>query len=363
MLETLEALEKSYQDLQQQLYDPEIVSDQQKVIAISKKVQGLEEAHQLYQEYKKVSSEQKEAEEIIATESDGDMIALAKEQLSAAQEQIPALEEKIKIALLPKDPNDDKNIFLEIRPAAGGDEAGLFAAELLKAYMLYAQTQGWKTEIIENQYSDIGWVKFVMVKMSWDKVYSKMKFESGVHRVQRIPATESQWRVHTSTITVAIMPEAEDVEFEINPNDVQMDTYAASSAGGQNANKNQTWVRLHHLPTGTIVTIGDSKSQLQNKDKARSVLRARLYQIELDKKQAEEREKRWAQIGGGDRSEKIRTYNYPQDRITDHRIHHSRGNIPWVMMGQMEDIFDALILDYQNQMLGKPREVGESDDE
>ncbi len=363
MIETLEAIEKAYLDLQQQMYDPAVATDQQKVITISRKVQSLEPAHKLYQEYKKLLSEQKEAQEIIANESDEGMIELAKDQLTTAQEQIPEVEERIKIALLPKDPNDEKNIFLEIRPAAWGDEAGLFAAELLKWYMLYAQTHGWKTEIIENQYSDIGWVKFVMVKMSGEMVYSKMKFESGVHRVQRIPSTESQGRVHTSTITVAIMPEAEDVDFQINPQDVVMDTYAASSAGWQNANKNQTWVRLHHIPTGMIVNIGDSKSQMQNKEKAWEVLKARLYQIDVEKKQAEEREKRGVQIGTGERSEKIRTYNYPQDRVTDHRIHQSRGNIPWIMMGQLDDIFNALILDYQNQMLGKPRELGWDDDE
>ncbi len=363
MIETLEAIEKAYLDLQQQMYDPAVATDQQKVITISRKVQSLEPAHKLYQEYKKLLSEQKEAQEIIANESDEGMIELAKDQLTAAQQQIPEIEERIKIALLPKDPNDEKNIFLEIRPAAWGDEAGLFAAELLKWYMLYAQAHGWKTEIIENQYSDIGWVKFVMVKMSGDMVYSKMKFESGVHRVQRIPSTESQGRVHTSTITVAIMPEAEDVDFQINPQDVVMDTYAASSAGWQNANKNQTWVRLHHIPTGMIVNIGDSKSQMQNKEKAWEVLKARLYQIDVEKKQAEEREKRGVQIGTGERSEKIRTYNYPQDRVTDHRIHQSRGNIPWIMMGQLDDIFNALILDYQNQMLGKPRELGWDDDE
>lgn len=363
MIETLEAIEKAYLDLQQQMYDPAVATDQQKVITISRKVQSLEPAHKLYQEYKKLLSEQKEAQEIIANESDEGMIELAKDQLTAAQQQIPEIEERIKIALLPKDPNDEKNIFLEIRPAAWGDEAGLFAAELLKWYMLYAQAHGWKTEIIENQYSDIGWVKFVMVKMSGDMVYSKMKFESGVHRVQRIPSTESQGRVHTSTITVAIMPEAEDVDFQINPQDVVMDTYAASSAGWQNANKNQTWVRLHHIPTGMIVNIGDSKSQMQNKEKAWEVLKARLYQIDVEKKQAEEREKRGVQIGTGERSEKIRTYNYPQDRVTDHRIHQSRGNIPWIMMGQLDDIFNALILDYQNQMLGKPRELGWDDNE
>lgn len=217
--------------------------------------------------------------------------------------------------------------------------------------MLYAQKKGWKTEIIEQQYSDVGGVKFAMVKMSGDHVYSQMKFESGVHRVQRIPATESQGRVHTSTITVAIMPEVENVEFHINPNDVQMDTYAASSSGGQNANKNQTGVRLHHLPTGTIVTIGDSKSQMQNKEKAWSVLKARLYQVELDKKNDEERKVRGDQIGGGDRSEKIRTYNFPQDRVTDHRIKESRGNIPGIMMGEMDDIVHALIVHQQAEQM------------
>lgn len=362
MFDKLEWIEKTYLDLQNQMYDPEIATNQQKAREINKKLLDMEESFHLYQAYKKASAQKKEAEEIMATETDADMLALAKEQFSAAQWELPEIEEKLKVALLPKDPNDDKNIFFEIRPAAGGDEAWLFAAELLKAYMLYAQIQGWKTEIIENQYSDIGWVKFVMLKMSGEKVYSKMKFESGVHRVQRIPATESQGRVHTSTITVAIMPEVEDVEFEVNPNDVEMDTYAASSAGWQNANKNQTWVRLHHLPSGTIVTIGDSKSQMHNKEKAWSVLKARLYQTEMEKKTAEEREKRWVQIGSGDRSEKIRTYNFPQDRVTDHRIKQSWGNIPGIMLGNMDDIITALVLDNQAQLLGKPRNIG-SDDE
>lgn len=362
MFETLAWIEKAYLELQQQMYDPAVATDQQKVRDINKKMLSMEDAYNLFQIYKKALAAKKEAEELMVDESDAEMIALAKEQLAAAQQELPGIEEQLKVALLPKDPNDDKDSFLEIRPAAWWDEAGLFAAELLKAYMLYAQTQWWKTEIIENQYSDIGGVKFVMVKMSGDRVYSKMKFESGVHRVQRIPATESQWRVHTSTITVAIMPEVEDIDFKLDPNEVQMDTYAASSAGGQNANKNQTWVRLHHLPTGTIVTIWDSKSQMQNKEKAWAVLKARLYQVELDKKTAEERAARWMQIGTGERSEKIRTYNYPQDRVTDHRIKKSRGNIPWIMMWQFDDILNELILDHQAQMLGKPRDLG-SDDE
>lgn len=356
MLDKLLQIEQNYNDIQQQLMDPETLSDQKKLIELNKKSQGLQESYDLFQIYKKYTGQKKEAEEILANESDPDMVEMAKDQLNEANDQIAALEEKLKIALLPKDPNDDKNIFLEIRPAAGGDEAGLFAAELLKAYMLFAQKKGRKTEVIEQVYNDVWGIKFAMVKMSGDHVYSQMKFESWVHRVQRIPATESQGRVHTSTITVAIMPEVENVEFNINPNDVQMDTYAASSSGGQNANKNQTWVRLHHLPTGTIVTIGDSKSQLQNKEKAWSVLKARLYQVELDKKNEEERKIRGDQIGGGDRSEKIRTYNFPQDRVTDHRIKESRGNIPGIMMWEFDDIVNALILYNQAEMLKADQE-------
>lgn len=356
MLEKLEQIEKTYEEIHQQLMDPEILADQKRLIELNKKSQSLQESYDLYQEYKKYAGQKKEAEEIIGQENDKDMAEMAQDQLSEANDKLDEIESKLKIALLPKDPNDDKNIFLEIRPAAGGDEAGLFAAELLKAYMLYAQKKWRKSEIIEQVYNDVGGVKFAMVKMSGDHVYSQMKFESGVHRVQRIPATESQGRVHTSTITVAIMPEVENIEFHIDPNDVQMDTYAASSAGGQNANKNQTWVRLHHTPTGTIVTIGDSKSQMQNKEKARSVLKARLYQIDLDKKTEEERKVRWDQIGGGDRSEKIRTYNFPQDRVTDHRIKESRGNIPGIMLGEFDDIISALVMSHQAEMMRADRE-------
>lgn len=356
MLDKLLQIESTYKNIQEQLMDPETLSDQKKLIELNKKSQSLQEAYDLFQEYKKYTGQKKEAEDIINNESDADMLEMAKDQLSEANDKIAELEEKLKVALLPKDPNDDKDIFLEIRPAAGGDEAGLFAAELLKAYMLYAQKKGWKTEIIEQVYNDVGGIKFAMVKMAGDHVYSQMKFESGVHRVQRIPATESQGRVHTSTITVAIMPEVENVEFNIDPKDVQMDTYAASSAGGQNANKNQTWVRLHHIPTGTMVNIGDSKSQMQNKEKAWSVLKARLYQVEMDKKMEEERKVRGDQIGGGDRSEKIRTYNFPQDRVTDHRIKESWGNIPGIMMGDFDDIISALVLHHQSEMLKAEQE-------
>lgn len=351
MLDKLANIEKKYLELREQMMDPEIISDNKKSIQLSRDLSGMQEIYSLYQEYKKAHQQKKEAQEMIDTEQDPEMLEMAKEQLKEAEGFIEQLDKKIKVALLPKDPNDDKNIYLEIRPAAGGDEAGLFAAELLKMYLGYATKKWWKPEIVEQQLSDIGGVKFAMVKISWNSVYSIMKFESGVHRVQRIPATESQGRVHTSTVTVAIMPEAEDLDFQIDPKDVEMDVYAGSSSGGQNANKNQTGVRLRHIPSGLIVDIWDSKSQLHNKDKAWSVLKARLYQIELDKKTAETKSLRGDQIGNGDRSEKIRTYNFPQDRVTDHRIHQSWSNLPVFLTGEIDDMINALVLENQTRLL------------
>lgn len=353
MLDKLANIEKRYLELREQSMDPEIISDTKKSIAINKEISSMQDMYDLIQDYRKYEAQIQWAKEIINNESDAEMLEMAKEELKEWEQQLEIIDQKIKVELLPKDPNDDKNIFLEIRPAAWGDEAGLFAAELLKMYLGYATKKWRKTEIVEEQLSDIGGIKFVMVKISGNKVYSIMKFESGVHRVQRIPETESQGRVHTSTVTVAIMPEAEDIDFVIDPKDVEMDTYAASSSGGQNANKNQTGVRLRHIPSGLIVNIGDSKSQLQNKDKARSVLKARLYQIELDKKTAETKTLRGDQIGNGDRSEKIRTYNFPQDRITDHRIHQSWSNIPVFMTGEIEDMINALVLENQTRLLAE----------
>lgn len=351
MLDKLANIEKKYLELREQSMDPQIISDQKRSIQINKEIASMQELFDLIQTYRKYESQIQWAKEILSAESDADMLAMAKEELREWEAQLEELDKKIKIALLPQDPNDDKDIFLEIRPAAGGDEAWLFGAELLRMYLGYATRKWWKVEIMEEQLSDIGGVKFVMLKMSWKKVYSLMKFESWVHRVQRIPSTESQGRVHTSTVTVAIMPEAEDVDIKLDPKDVEMDTYAASSSWGQNANKNQTWVRLRHLPSGLIVTIGDSKSQLQNKDKARSVLKARLYQIELDKKTAETKSIRGDQIWSGDRSEKIRTYNFPQDRITDHRIHQSWSNLPVFMTGDIDDMIQALVVENQTRLL------------
>ncbi len=351
MLDKLSTIEKKYLELREQSMDPEIISDTKRSIQINKDISAMQTIYDLYQSYKKAHQLKQEAQDMIDTEQDTEMIDMAKEQLKETESILEDLDKKIKIELLPKDPNDDKNIFLEIRPAAGGDEAGLFAAELLRMYLGYAVKRWWKAEIEEEQLSDIGGIKFVTVKISGSSVYSIMKFESGVHRVQRIPTTESQGRVHTSTVTVAIMPEAEDLDFHIDPKDVEIDTYAGSTAWGQNANKNQTGVRLRHIPSGVIVNIQDSKSQMHNKEKAWSILKARLYQVELDKKNAETKSLRGDQIGNGDRSEKIRTYNFPQDRVTDHRIHQSWSNLPVFLTWEIQDMIDALVLENQTRLL------------
>ncbi len=353
MIEKLNWIIEKYEELMAKSISPEVIADPKESIRINKEISSMQERYDLAKEYTTLWNQLEEAKEILNTESDEEMLEIAKEQKKESEEKLVEVENKLKIALLPQDPNDDKNIFLEIRPAAGWDEAALFGAELLKMYLAFAQKKWWKPEIVEEQLTDIWWVKFVMVKISWDKVYSLMKFESGVHRVQRIPETESQGRVHTSTVTVAIMPEVDDVSIYIDPKDVTMDTYAASSSWWQNANKNQTWIRLHHIPTGIIVDIWDSKSQIKNKEKAFEVLKSRLYQIELDKQQKEQKELRWNQIWTWDRSEKIRTYNFPQDRITDHRIHKSWSNIPVILAGELDDVLNSLVVENQAMLLEK----------
>ena len=353
MIEKLNWIIEKYEELMAKSISPEVIADPKESIKINKEISSMQERYDLAKEYTTLWKQLEEAKEILNTESDEEMLEIAKEQKKDSEEKLTEVEGKLKIALLPQDPNDDKNIFLEIRPAAWWDEAALFGAELLKMYLSFAQKKWWKPEIVEEQLTDIWWVKFVMVKISWDKVYSLMKFESWVHRVQRIPETESQGRVHTSTVTVAIMPEVDDVSIYIDPKNVTMDTYAASSSWWQNANKNQTWIRLHHIPTWIIVDIWDSKSQIKNKEKAFEVLKSRLYQIELDKQQKEQKELRWNQIGTWDRSEKIRTYNFPQDRITDHRIHKSWSNIPVILAWELDDVLNSLVVENQAMLLEK----------
>lgn len=356
MLDKLSQIAQSYESLKEQMMDPAVASDPEATIKIGKEMAAMQEAYDLFVLYKSAHDAREEALDILEYEEDAEMKDLAKQQLSEAEKTIEDLEERVKIALLPKDPNDDKNIFLELRPAAGGDEAWLFANELLRVYLMFAQNKWRNVEVMENDVSDNGGLKLAVVKISGDSVYSYLKWESWVHRVQRIPETESKGRVHTSTVTVAVMPEVEDVEVEINDDDITMDTFAASSAWWQNANKNQTWVRLHHNPTGIMVTIADSKSQRANREKAHQILKAKLYQAELEKQQAENRELRGNQIGTGERSEKIRTYNFPQDRLTDHRIKQSRSNLPSIMSGNIEHIIQELIVENQTRMLS---ELGE----
>lgn len=351
MIEKLQHIADKYTALQAKLYEPEIVSDHVKSTAINREISALKEAYELYMYVKQWTDQFNEWKEILESDDDPEMIALAKEQIAEAESHLEWIDEKIKVALLPKDPNDARNIFLEVRPAAGGDEAGLFAAELLRMYLRYAENEWRKPEIMEHDTTGIWWLKFAMVKVAGEKVYSKMKFESWVHRVQRIPDTETNGRVHTSTVTVAVMPEVDDVEVEVDPNDVEMDTFAASSAWWQNANKNQTWVRLHHKPTGIIVMGQDSKSQRQNKENAWKVLKTKLYQAEMDKQIKEQKDKRFDQIWTWDRSEKIRTYNFPQDRVTDHRIKQSWSGLPMILDGNIKDIMQELIISNQAKLL------------
>lgn len=351
MLEKLQHIGTRYEYLQQQQYEPDIIGDQQKMRHIHQELTNLEEWYELYTKIKDQTALLDEAKLLLRSESDPEMIQLAKAQLEDAETSLAELNQQVEIILLPRDPNDDKNIYLEIRPAAGGDESWLFATELLRMYLRYAERNHRKADIIEHQTTGIGGLKFAVLKIAWQKVYSKLKFESGVHRVQRIPDTESQGRIHTSTVTVAVMPEVSDVEVNLDMNDIEMDTFAASSSWGQHANKNQTWVRVHHKPTGLIVMGTDSKSQLQNKENALKILKVRLYQLELDRQIKEQKAKRFDQIGTGDRSEKIRTYNFPQDRVTDHRIKQSRSNIPAILDGDIDDIINAVIVENQSKLL------------
>ncbi|MBR2681233.1 MAG: peptide chain release factor 1 [Exiguobacterium sp.] len=352
MFDRLSVLEDRYMQLNEMLADPEVLSDSTKLRQYSKEQAQLEETVQMYRQYKETSTAFKEAKTMLEDRTlDADMRELAKEEMNLLEPEVKELEAKLRILLLPKDPNDDKNVIVEIRGAAGGDEAALFAGDLYKMYTRFAERQNWKVELIDANYTELGGFKEVTFMINGAGAYSKLKFENGAHRVQRVPSTESGGRIHTSTATVAVLPEAEDVEVHIDMKDVRVDTFTSSGPGGQSVNTTQSAVRLTHIPSGLVVSCQDEKSQHKNKDKAMKVLRARLY----DKMQSEHMEELSAQrksaVGTGDRSERIRTYNFPQSRVTDHRIGLTLQKLDRVLAGELEDIIDALIMDEQARLM------------
>ena len=347
----LEGLVAHYEELQEMMADPEVINDTKRYMEISKEEADLREVVQKYKKYKKDKQEIADNKEIIASETDADLIEMAKEENAEIEKEIPELEDQIKILMLPKDPNDDKDIIMEIRGAAGGDEASLFAGDLLRMYEKYAERQNWKVSMIDSEPTEVGGYKHVAIMITGDKVYSKLKYENGAHRVQRIPVTESQGRVHTSTSTVAVMPEYEQVDIDIDPKDIRVDVYRSSGAGGQHINKTSSAVRMTHLPTGIVVAMQDQRSQQQNREKAMQILKSRVYDYYESQNQAQYDANRKSAVGTGDRSERIRTYNYPQNRVTDHRIGLTINKLDRVMNGELDEIIDALILYNQTKQL------------
>ena len=346
----LEGLIARYEELQEMMSDPEVINDTKRYMEISKEEAGMREVVEKYKKYRADKKEIADNEEIIKADS-GDLAELAKAENEELKAEIPELENDIKILMLPKDPNYDKDIIMEIRGAAGGDEASLFAGDLLRMYEKYAERQGWQVSIVDSEPTEVGGYKRVAIMITGDKVYSKLKYENGAHRVQRVPVTESQGRVHTSTATVAVMPEYQQVDFDIDPKDIRVDVYRSSGAGGQHINKTSSAVRMTHLPTGIVVAMQDQRSQQQNRAKAMEILKSRVYDYYESQNQAKYDAKRKNAVGTGDRSERIRTYNYPQNRVTDHRIGLTINKLDRVMNGELDEIISALILHYQTKQL------------
>ncbi len=348
MLERLIAIEEKYNELKEELSKPEVLSNIKKTLELTKEQASLKDAYDAYQKYKKIENDLTEAKEMT---KDPELGEYAKEEINKLNSEKEELEKQIEVLLLPKDPNDGKNVIVEIRGAAGGDEANIFAGDLYRMYTKYAEKEGWKVEILSEEHSDAGGYPLVEFMVKGDNVYSKLKYESGAHRVQRVPVTETQGRVHTSTATVLVMPEAEEVDVEINPSDLRIDVYRSTGAGGQCVNTTDSAVRITHLPTNTVVTCQNERSQIQNKERAMQMLRTRLYEAKLREQEEKLGSERRSKIGTGDRSEKIRTYNYPQNRVTDHRIGYTTKNLDRVMEGNLEDIIEALITEDQNRKL------------
>jgi peptide chain release factor 1 len=342
LLGKLKKINSRYEDINAQLSDSVIISDRNKMISLSKERSDLDEIIKVYQEYDSVLKNITGNKEILSSENDKELIEFAQTELTELNEQKEKLEEKIKFILLPKDPNDDKNVIVEIRAGTGGDEAGLFAGDLFRMYSRYAELRSWKLELIDISESGKGGIKEAVFSLNGDSVFGDMKFERGVHRVQRVPDTEASGRVHTSAASVAVLPEAEDVQIEINPNDLKIDIFRSGGAGGQSVNKLETAVRITHLPTKIVVQCQDERSQLKNKHRALKVLKARLYDLELKKQNEKISSERKSMIGSGDRSDKIRTYNFPQNRVTDHRIGLTLYNLSGIIEGDLDELIEQL---------------------
>jgi peptide chain release factor 1 len=353
MLDKLTEIERKFEGVQERLMDPDVSSNPGELKSLGKIRSDLEPVVETIREYKSVLQQIAEAEELVG---DNEMKEFALEELDRLRPLVPEIEERLKLQLLPRDPNDDKSVIIEIRPAAGGDEAGLFAAELFRMYTRYAERNNWKYDVIEFEETGIGGASRVTFTIDKEGAFSQLKHESGVHRVQRVPATETGGRIHTSTATVAVMPEAEEAEIDIKSDDIEISTFRSSSAGGQHMQKNETAIRIVHKPSGIVVTCQDERSQQQNKLRAMSVLRAKLYEAEQERIASERGELRRGQIGSGDRSEKIRTYNFPQDRLTDHRIGLTLHSLPLIMDGDMQKVIDALVQEHQARLLAETDE-------
>ena len=340
ILKKLESIEQRYEELTAQLSDPAVASSGDRLRRVTKERSGIEPTVLALRAWRRTVQEIADNEALLA-EKDEEMREMAREELARLRPLVAAAEEQLKLYLVPRDPNDERDVILEVRAGTGGDEAGLFAAELLRMYLRYAERRGWKSEMVDSSLGSLGGIKEAVVNISGDAVYSSLKYESGVHRVQRVPATEQQGRIHTSTVTVAVMPEAEDIDVQLNPADIEMDTFRSTGSGGQSVNTTDSAVRLTHKPTGVVVKCQQEKSQGKNRSMAMRMLRTKLYEAEIEKQKSARDATRKSQVGTGERSEKIRTFNFPQDRLTDHRVNYTRHNLPAVMDGDVEDVVEA----------------------
>lgn len=344
MFEKLSAVEKKFEEINEKLCDPQVVSDIEQYTALMKEIKNLTPVVEKFREYKKLKQDHDEAKMLLDEGGlEKDFREMVQQEYEEAGENMEKAEQELKVLLLPKDPNDDRNVIVEIRGGAGGEEAALFAGTLFRMYSMYAETKGWKPEILSSNPTELGGFKEISFMIEGEGAYSRFKFESGVHRVQRVPETESQGRIHTSTVTVAVLPEAQEVDVEINPADLQIDTYRSGGAGGQHVNKTESAIRITHIPTGTVVECQDERSQYKNKDRAMKILRSRILEAEREKQNAEIAGARRLQVGTGDRSERIRTYNYPQGRVSDHRIGLTLYRLEAILNGDLDELIDALI--------------------